>query len=320
MGNQKIKGKDLFDDLLEDEIKADDSFSSSQIFEMQFENKPGRTNATATDADSVPPPPVGAKTKSHITQVEEDTFENQFEGVEASEIFPADAEVVARNVDKTQQLPMAEPFEDQSESRAPSALPKNVVDLQAHLKSSNYLEVAQNRVLELEKEVQKLRRDGEQLAAAGKHFKEMTDSLKVQVKQAESNYQNMQEIAREEKKILMQSLEAKEIKISALQERVVDVEQRQGSQFENVRIRERELENRLEIMKTETEALARIKDESILELKKQVQLVQSDLEKYRAQNQKVSAKLEGKEELLRRTVKALRIALTMLEGSNLDEE
>ena len=216
---------------------------------------------------------------------------------------------------------MADPFDvSLDDEPKPKLMPKNVVDLQDHLKSSNYLEVAQNRVLELEKEVQKLRRDSEQLAAAGKHFKEMTESLKMQVKQAESNYQNMQDIAKEEKKILMQSLEAKEIKISALQERVMDVEQRQGSQYENVRIRERELENRLEIMKSETEALAHSKDEMILDLKKQVQTVHYDLEKYRIQNQKMSTKMENKEELLRRTVKALRIALTMLEGSNLEEE
>lgn len=250
----------------------------------------------------------------------EGSFEDEFKGVEASEIFPMDSAIVRMNSDKTQKLPMADPF-DVSESEIRSKpLPKNVVDLQDHLKSSNYLEVAQNRVLELEKEIQKLRRDSEQLAAAGKHFKEMNESLKMQVKQAESNYQNMQDIAKEEKKILMQSLEAKEIKISALQERVVDVEQRQGSQYENVRVRERELENRLEIMKSETEALAHSKDEMILELKKQVQVVHSDLEKYRIQNQKMSTKIENKEELLRRTVKALRIALTMLEGSNLDEE
>ncbi len=242
--------------------------------------------------------------------------------VEASEIFSSEAIEVRKNVDQTQKLPIAEPFDvvpiSNHEKYKPST--KNISDLQEHLKSSNYLEVAQNRVLELEKEVQKLRRDGEQLASAGKHFKELTDTLKSQVKQAESNYLNLQDIAKEEKKILMQSLEAKEIKISALQERVMDVEQKQGSHHDNVRLRERELENRLEIMKSENEALTQSKDEMILELKKQLSSVNSDIEKYRLQNQKMMAKFESKEELLRRTVKALRIALTMLEGSQVDED
>jgi myosin heavy subunit len=338
MGQNKQKPKDLFAELLADEVAAENQREGELVqknlddlnFDDDLEVDINKVLKSATNSgvSSMPPPPKGSKSLKSVKPVEsvesvevkEDSFENQF-GVEASEIFPADSAVIRKNMDHTQKLPMADPFEiSNDEPRAAKLLPKNVVDLQEHLRSSNYLEVAQNRVLELEKEVQKLRRDGEQLSAAGKHFKELTESLKMQVKQAESNYQNMQEISKEEKKILMQSLEAKEIKISALQERVQDVEQRQGSQYENVRIRERELENRLEIMKSENEALAKSKDEMILELKKQVQMVHSDLEKYRIQNQKMSSKMENKEELLRRTVKALRIALTMLEGSSSDEE
>lgn len=276
-------------------------------------------------------PPTSAKVLTPKDFYDDTSFENhqdsesqidESHSVEVSEIFSSEAVDVIRNTDKTQKLPIAEPFDvvpiSSHEKFKPTT--KNMGDLQEHLKSSNYLEVAQNRVLELEKEVQKLRRDGEQLAAAGKHFKELTETLKSQVKQAESNYLNLQEISKEEKKILMQSLEAKEIKISALQERVLDVEQRQGSHHENIRVRERELENRLEIMKSENEALTQSKDEMILELKKQLSSVNSDIEKYRLQNQKMMAKFESKEELLRRTVKALRIALTMLEGSQVDED
>lgn len=321
MGKDDSKAKDLFEDLLSYEIEGKTKsratktdLASETLEDANLENffnpeadKAYKMTADSKEKPNLPPTP------------DENSFDNQF-GVEASNIFPIDAETLRKNTDKTQKIPMADPFEPPASSVPEKVLPKNVVDLQEHLRSSDYLEVAQNRVLELEKEIQKLRRDGEQLAAAGKHFKEMTESLKMQVKQAESNYQNMQEIAKEEKKILMQSLEAKEIKISVLQDRVLDIEQRQGSQHENVRIRERELENRLEIMKSENEALAHSKDEMILELKKQVQIVHSDLEKYRIQNQKMSAKVENKEELLRRTVKALRIALTMLEGSNTEED
>ncbi len=353
MENTKKKSQDLFEDLLLNELSEGDASQDNltgTLVDLRTSARDQNVYIVSDDDDSAPPPPMGKKSKPDLKSkamansktsdnssndsmeppglkpkslkkvTNEDSFENQFVGVEVSEIFPSDAAMVRQHMDSTQKLPMADPFEIPLEEPSPKVLPKNVVDLQNHLKSSNYLEVAQNRVLELEKEVQKLRRDSEQLAAAGKHFKELTVSLKMQVKQSEANYQNMQEIAKEEKKILMQSLEAKEIKISALQERVVDVEQRQGSQFENVRIRERELENRLEIMKSETEALAHAKDEMIMELKKQVQSVQHDLEKYRIQNQKISSKMENKEELLRRTVKALRIALTMLEGNNLEEE
>ncbi len=312
MGKNSLKAGDFFEEILSEEIEQSETLPDA-----------GTPPEISSVKEFLPPNSKNALlTNETLDEAFGGTFENQFQGVEASEIFPSEAKIVNRDTEKTKALPIAEPFEVPfvNQSLEPEGLAKNVVNLQEHLKSSNYLEVAQDRVLELEKEVQKLRRDGEQLAIAGKHFKEMNDSLKHQVKNAESNYQNMQDIAQEEKKILMQSLEAKEIKISALQDRVVDVEQRQGSQYENVRIRERELENRLEIMKAENEALVRSKDEMILELKKQVQLIQSDLEKYRIQNQKMSSKMENKEELLRRTVKALRIALTMLEGSSLEED
>ncbi len=330
MAKKDSKAEDLFEDLIYKEIKDDDIFnvvdiSEDHSAEDSLQDLYFNESNAADESESAPPPPVGGKSnqKKMPSPASLKAVQNSEDYVvEASEIFPSEASDVRSHIDKTQQLPIAEPFEvvPISSHEKFKPLTKNIGDLQDHLRSSNYLEVAQNRVLELEKEVQKLRRDGEQLALAGKHFKELTDSLKSQVKQAESNYNNLQDIAKEEKKILMQSLEAKEIKISALQERVIDVEQRQGSQHENVRIRERELENRLEIMKAENEALTQSKDEMILDLKKQMSSVNSDIEKYRIQNQKMMSKFESKEELLRRTVKALRIALTMLEGSQVDED
>lgn len=226
--------------------------------------------------------------------------------------------------DKTQKIQsmkvMEVPEHSPSYSQPMNSSSASGMGLEDQLRSANYLELAQNRVLELEKEVQKLRRDNEQLSSAGQHFKELTESIKQQLKQSEANFTNLKEIAEEEKKILTQSLEAKEIKIGALQERLIELEEKINSSFDHVRIRERELENRLEIMKTESEAVMSSKDEMILDLKKQLNLVNSDLEKYRIQNQKIAAKMEGKEELLRRTVKALRIALTMLEGSRPDDD
>lgn len=237
------------------------------------------------------------------------------ERVEASE------DLDLRDNEKTQKIAVAKMVEvPDPKAKGPVYSQMSGSGLEDQLRSANYLELAQNRVLELEKDVQKLRRDNEQLASAGQHFKELTETIKQQLKQSEANFFNLKEIAEEEKKILTQSLEAKEIKIGALQERLIELEEKINSSFDHVRIRERELENRLEIMKTESEAVTSSKDEMILDLKKQLNLVNSDLEKYRIQNQKITIKMDSKEELLRRTVKALRIALTMLEGSRPDED
>lgn len=290
MAGSNQKKKDLFEDLIVNELNEEAqqlksvNNQSTEVFEIE----------SFKDSPDAPPPLKILKTQ---------TLEKE----------------------KAKNLPLAASFSQDPEESSPPfvenirPLHSNLNELQDQLKKSNYLEIAQSRVLELEKEIQKLRRDSEQIATAGKHFKELSETLKNQVKQTESNYMNLQEITKEEKKILMQSLEAKEIKIAALQDRIQDVEGRQGSQYENIRLRERELENRLEILKSETEALSQVKDEKILELKKQLSSLNADLEKYRSQNQKLVAKVESKEELLRKTVKALRIALTMLEGHENEE-
>lgn len=336
MGKKDSKGLDYFEDLISKEITDNGLFEgqskSSKSIKADVKTLDEITFRSNKAPTLAPPPPLGKNgPQAPQTNEKKQNKEQDFqEHSEASEIFASedfrekdglDVIELKSAMGQNHNLPMAEPFDvvPISSHEKYKPLNKNISELQDQLRSSNYLEVAQNRVLELEKEIQKLRRDGEQLAAAGLHFKELSETLKFQVKQAESNYLNLLDIAKEEKRILMQSLEAKEIKISVLQDRVVDIEQKQGSNHDNIRLRERELENRLEIMKSENEALTHSKDEMILELKKQLSSVNSDIEKYRLQNQKMIAKFESKEELLRRTVKALRMALTMLEGSQIDE-
>lgn len=308
MGKKDYKAEDQFTDLLDEEIQSDEAsvLSATSIFPASVKQE----SDTISNMDELNE--ALNKTRSEISSEPVTEFSEPMIDGDVLERPPS----LGHPSDMTMRVPMADKFREPE----PRVKIHNVLNLSDKLKNSNYLEVAQRRVLELEKEVQKLKRDGEQLSSAGQHFKELADSLKSQVRQAESNYQNMQEIAGEEKKILMQSLEAKEIKITALQERILDVEQRRGGQSENIRIRERELENRLEILKSENETMSSSKDEMILEVKKQVSILNSDLEKYKLQNQKITSKLESKQEVLRRTVKALRIALTMLEGSNIEED
>jgi hypothetical protein len=81
-----------------------------------------------------------------------------------------------------------------------------------------------------------------------------------------------------------------------------------------IRNRERELENRLELVKVENQALLRSKDEYTLELKRQLDQSRLEIENYRNKSQELKRRFDDKQEILRRTVKTLRLALTMLEG------
>ena len=81
-------------------------------------------------------------------------------------------------------------------------------------------------------------------------------------------------------------------------------------------MRERELENRLELLKVENSTLLKTKNETILDLKRSIDQLNLELETFRNKGQELNKKLENKQEALRRTVKTLRLALAMLEGSD----
>jgi predicted nucleic acid-binding Zn-ribbon protein len=92
------------------------------------------------------------------------------------------------------------------------------------------------------------------------------------------------------------------------------LELRISTNIQKIRVRERELENRLELVKMESAALIRSKDEMILELKRNIDQLNLELTNYRNKNQELNRLTTDKQEMLRRTVKALRLALSMLEG------
>src|SRR4029077_10296116 len=87
-----------------------------------------------------------------------------------------------------------------------------------------------------------------------------------------------------------------------------------STNIQKIRVRERELENRLELVKMESAAVIRNKDEMILEHKRNIDQLNLELNNYRTKNQELNRLGNDKQEQLRRTVKALRLALSMLEG------
>lgn len=184
------------------------------------------------------------------------------------------------------------------------------------LKNADYIKFAQNKVKSLEKEVEELRGEAEELALAGTHFKTLAEERDLKVKSLEVKLSELQDSSVEERKILNEAIQARESKIEVLQDRVEQLESELDSRYNRLRMRERELESRLEILKQEQEAVAYSKDQMILKLKKQNNILNADLEKQRAHQQKTTSRLQEKEEALRRTVKALKLSLTMLESQN----
>jgi esterase/lipase len=86
------------------------------------------------------------------------------------------------------------------------------------------------------------------------------------------------------------------------------------SNFRKIRVRERDLEHRIEIIKAESQSIAASKDRMILELKRQIDQISSELNHAKAQVQETFGQFKERQETARRAVRALRIALTVLEG------
>jgi chromosome segregation ATPase len=241
---------------------------------------------------------------------------------------PNKTEVSGPNVDdKTQRLSESRvnesaPAEEQPRDKVRASVgrfgafrstgPANSTE--AALAQSESLRIAQNRLLEFEQEIERLRQQNEELAAAGETLRRRTDELLAQNNKRESDYQNAVSTFEQEKQILTGSKDALQRDLELARRKAEELELRISTNIQKIRVRERELENRLELMKMESAALLRSKDETILELKRNIDQLNLELNNYRAKNQELNRQTTDKQEMLRRTVKALRLALSMLEG------
>lgn len=177
------------------------------------------------------------------------------------------------------------------------------------------LKIAQQRIIELEKDIEKLRKENELLSSAGDMAKQKTEELEQRVHSLDRARHELKETNESELKIFRDGLNAKDMEISRLRTKVDELESRLANDLRKIRVRERELENRLELSKLEKGALIRSKDETILELKRKLDLMTVEVENYQNKILELNQKLDSNQEQFSRTVRALRIALTNLEVS-----
>ena len=130
----------------------------------------------------------------------------------------------------------------------------------------------------------------------------------------ESHIEENRHVYDAEKRLHKDAMSEKNRELFSLKEKMEGMEERLAANMQKVRVRERELENRLELVKMESSAIIRNKNEIILDLKRSIDQLNIELENYRSKGMELNQQISGKEEVLKRTVRTLRIALTMLEG------
>ncbi len=189
-----------------------------------------------------------------------------------------------------------------------------MTSVDASLAQAENLKIAQQRILELEKEVEHLRAENEELASAGEIIRSRTDELGVRITSLEKEKAEDRESAQSEILILKGNLQYKENEVAKARIKVDELETRLKSDFKKIRVRERELENRLELLRAEKSALVRSKDEYILEQKRKIDQLSSELDNYRKKCLELYKTIEANQDQVKRTERALRLALTNLEA------
>lgn len=189
-----------------------------------------------------------------------------------------------------------------------------MTSVDASLAQAENLNIAQQRILELEKEVEQLRAENEELASAGDIIRSRADELSAHMTKVEKEKAEIQESAKSELLILKGNLQYKENEVAKARVKVDELEARLKSDFKKIRVRERELENRLELLRAEKSALVRSKDEYILEQKRKIDQLSQELDNYREKCLELNKALEGNQDQFKRTERALRLALSNLEA------
>lgn len=182
------------------------------------------------------------------------------------------------------------------------------------LKQAEHLRLAQDKINDLEREIEDLRRENDELLSAADTFKVLSEDYYEQLEKLRIEIVDSRETASQEHRILKDSLHDKEKQVNELKQSNADLKSKVETNFKQIRKRERDLEYRLELAKVEETTLLKSKDKTILELRRRVDKLEQEMEAYRDKNKEHYQKLQQQQQTVRGVVRALRIALTRLEG------
>jgi chromosome segregation ATPase len=186
-------------------------------------------------------------------------------------------------------------------------------NLDASLVQAETLKIAQGRIKELEGEIDRLRQENDDLASAGDIVTKKLEEVQIKAQRLEKEKADLAEQSKSEILILKGNLQYKQNELSKTKAKLEDLESRIKTDFRKIRVRERELENRLELVRGEKQALMRAKDEKILDLQRKLDQYKSELDLYRVKVQDLNKLMETQQDQMQKTIRALRVALVNLE-------
>jgi hypothetical protein len=184
---------------------------------------------------------------------------------------------------------------------------------ESNLAHADNLRIAQEKILDLESENEKLRLQNEELMAASEIIKERSDLLSSQVSDYKNDRDGLEESFKNETVLLKNHLTKKDSELQKAVLKADELESRLKFDMKKIRVRERELENRLELIRAEKNAIVKNKDEQILDLRRKMDVLQMEVDSYRQKCVELNKSIELNQESFKRTTRALRLAMANLE-------
>ena len=201
----------------------------------------------------------------------------------------------------------------QSKPSSSSALEQSL-PVHVQLEQSKYLSKAEEKITHLEQEIERLQQENEELGSCGKGLSDEMDKAKIRYENLKKLYEDSLEDFKNERRIFMDTSEEQKKQIEKITQENEGLKKRLTGDFKNIRVRERELENRLELVQMDKQTLLRKKDENILHLKRETGKLKHQMNQYKNQQNEVLQKFKNQENRLRGAVKGLQIVLNNIKG------
>lgn len=173
---------------------------------------------------------------------------------------------------------------------------------------------AQTRIEQLEAQVDGLRSENQKLETSSDALRAQVEEMSKRLVEWETRYRGMVEKKDLELQLSREEVGHRSTKLEQAQKHLEELELRFENEFKRIRVRERELQNRLEILKHEGGAVSRNKDDLILDLKRQIEKMGYEVDTFRKKNQSVYSQVEAQHDRIKRAMKALRVAVSLLDG------
>ena len=178
---------------------------------------------------------------------------------------------------------------------------------------AEHLKIAQEKIYQLQSENDQLRNQNDELLSASQIIKERSEVQHQQIQELLNDRQNFESNLKEENKIFKLQLQKKEAELIRLQDKISELESRLSFDLKKIRLKERDLENRLELLRSEKNALVKSKDEQILEYRRQMDQLELVKESYRQKCVELNKSLEANQESFKKATRVLRLAMANLE-------